>query len=120
MAIWVSKDASGPLECRPMPLNNFLIGLTAENLEILTFKMFLCTFLKFPLYDVRAKNASNGKSKYSPCSVDKMVPFFHYPFFIFKKNLFSPMTRPIMVHTFSMHNFSSQHDLEVSNMSFEK
>ena len=29
MAIWVSKDASGPQECRPMPLNNFWIGLTA-------------------------------------------------------------------------------------------
>ena len=23
MATWVSKDPSGPQECRPMPLNNF-------------------------------------------------------------------------------------------------
>ena len=29
MAIWVSKGTSGPQECRPMPLNNFWIGLTA-------------------------------------------------------------------------------------------
>ena len=29
MAIWVSKDASGPQECRPMSSNNFKLGLTA-------------------------------------------------------------------------------------------
>ena len=29
MAIWVSKDASGPGECRPMLLNNVWMGLMA-------------------------------------------------------------------------------------------
>ena len=29
MSIWVSKDASGLQECRPMPLNDLWIGLTA-------------------------------------------------------------------------------------------
>ena len=27
MAIWVSKHVSGPQECKPMPLNEFSIGL---------------------------------------------------------------------------------------------
>ena len=29
MAIWVSKDASGPGECRPMLFNNVWMGLMA-------------------------------------------------------------------------------------------
>ena len=37
MAIWVSKDATGPQERRPMPLNNFWIGLMAQNVKILTY-----------------------------------------------------------------------------------
>ena len=47
IAIWVSKDASGPQECRPMPLNNLWIGLTSWNFKILTFKIFLCIFRNF-------------------------------------------------------------------------
>ena len=44
MAIWVSKDVSGSQECRPIPVNNFWISLTAQNFKILTFKIFLCIF----------------------------------------------------------------------------
>ena len=47
MAIWVSKNASGPLECRPIPINNFWIRLTSWNVKILTFKIFLCIFRNF-------------------------------------------------------------------------
>ena len=47
MAIWVSKDASGPQECRPMRLNKFWIGLMAQNYKILTFTFFLCIFRNF-------------------------------------------------------------------------
>ena len=47
MAIWLSKDASGPQECRPMPLNNLCIGLTSWNFKKLTFKIFLYIFYIF-------------------------------------------------------------------------
>ena len=33
----VSKDATGPQDRRPMPLNNFWIGLMAQNVKILTY-----------------------------------------------------------------------------------
>ena len=36
MAIRVSNDASGPQECRPMPLNNLLMGKMAYKFRILT------------------------------------------------------------------------------------
>ena len=44
MAIWVSKDALGPQECRPMPIDKFWIGLKAKNATILALKIFLCIF----------------------------------------------------------------------------
>ena len=47
MAIWVSKDVSGPQECRPMPLNNLWIGLTAKKVKIMTFEIFPCIFSNF-------------------------------------------------------------------------
>ena len=47
MAIWVSKDTSGPQECRTMRLNKFWIGLMAQNYKILTFTFFLCIFRNF-------------------------------------------------------------------------
>ena len=43
-AIWVSKDPLGPQECRPMLLNNVWVGLTAQNVKILIFEIFLCIF----------------------------------------------------------------------------
>ena len=47
MAIWVSKDASGSQECRPMPLNNLWIGLTAKKVKIMTLEIFPCIFSNF-------------------------------------------------------------------------
>ena len=47
MAIWVSKDALGPQECRQMPLNNLWISLTAQIFKILTLEIFLCMFWNF-------------------------------------------------------------------------
>ena len=44
MAIWVSKDASGPKEHRPMTLNNFLLSLIPQNFKIMLFKKFLSIF----------------------------------------------------------------------------
>ena len=44
MAIRVSKDPLGPQECRPMLLNNVWVGLTAQNVKILIFEIFLCIF----------------------------------------------------------------------------
>ena len=47
MAIWVSKDVSGPQECRPMLLNNLWIGLTAKKVKMITFENFPCIFSNF-------------------------------------------------------------------------
>ena len=47
MAIWVSKVALGPRECRPMLLNNVWMGLMAQNVKILIFEIFLCIFWNF-------------------------------------------------------------------------
>ena len=49
MAIWVSKDASGPQECRPMPLNNFWIALKLQIakywLSKFSFEFFRISFV---------------------------------------------------------------------------
>ena len=47
MAIWMSKDPSGPQEYRSILLNNLWMGLTAWNYKILTLQIFLCIFQNF-------------------------------------------------------------------------
>ena len=63
MAIWVSKDASGPREWRPMPLNNLLISLTTQNFKILTFEIFLCIFKNFLCIILGARGGWNIRGR---------------------------------------------------------
>ena len=63
MAIWVSKDALGPQECRQMLLNSLQMGLPAQNLKKLTLEIFLCIFLIFLciMYGARGGGNINGR-----------------------------------------------------------
>ena len=63
MAIWVSKDALGPQECRQMPLNSLQMGLTAQNLKKLTLEISLCIFLIFLWIMYVAQGGGNIKGR---------------------------------------------------------
>ena len=63
MALWVSKDASGPQDWCPRPLNDFLISLMAQNFKMLTFKIFLCIFWNFLCIIERARGGWNIKGR---------------------------------------------------------
>ena len=62
MAIWVSKDTSGPQECRTMWINKFWIGLMAQNYKNNNFHIFPLYFSEFSLY---FKNALSKVEKQS-------------------------------------------------------
>ena len=63
MAIWVSKDALGPQECRQMLLNSLQMGLPAQNLKKLTLEIFLCIFLIFLCIMYGARGGGNIKGR---------------------------------------------------------
>ena len=52
MAIGVSKDASGPQECRQMPFKQLVNKFNGSNFQNTDFRNFPLYFLKFPLYNV--------------------------------------------------------------------
>ena len=87
MAIWVSKDPSGPQECRSRTLNNFGICSTNQNFKILTFKIFLCIFQNFLciMYEAWAKWICIKKHFYSHF-LHLWGPYFYK----MKLNIFSP------------------------------
>ena len=72
MAIWVSKDASRHQECRQMSLNNLWISLIAQNVKILTFKIFLCIFWNFLCIMWGAR----GRSSTPPRELKFFVEFY--------------------------------------------